>query len=171
MLCNQLNSGLSWCIRPTFKFLTENYYVANKQWVKNLEINFDNLPLLKYLEEHGVTLQDLIDTAMEIYIPHPPIETKEQAIELFKAGFYEALTDQNVAVLQVACFRAEEDGQGQGTGSPDCRLNGGWRRPVPAGPQRSGCPGAPSPICNWRPDMLVWAGRVACSLAAGAGLL
>jgi alpha-ribazole phosphatase CobZ len=79
--------------------------------VKNLEINFDNLPLLKYLEEHGVTLQDLINTAMELYIPHPPIETKEQAIELFKAGFYEALTDQNVAVLEVACFRAEEDGQ------------------------------------------------------------
>jgi alpha-ribazole phosphatase CobZ len=79
--------------------------------VKNLEISFDNLPLLKYLEDHGVTLQDLIDTAMEIYIPHPPIETKEQAIELFKAGFYEVLTDQNVAVLEVACFRAEEDGQ------------------------------------------------------------
>ena len=77
----------------------------------NLDPKFDNLPLLKYLEDHGVTLKDLIDTAMELYIPHPPIETREQAIELFKAGFYEALTDQNVAVLEVALFRAEEDGQ------------------------------------------------------------
>lgn len=76
-----------------------------------MESKFENLPLLKYLEDHGVTLKDLIDTAMELYIPHPPIETREHAIELFKAGFYEVLTDQNVAVLEVALFRAEEDGQ------------------------------------------------------------
>ena len=76
-----------------------------------LETKFDNLPLLKYLEDHGVTLKDLLDTALEMHIPHPGIETREQAKELFKAGFYEALTDVNVAVLEVACFRAEEDGQ------------------------------------------------------------
>jgi len=79
--------------------------------VKNLETKFHNLPLLKYLEEHGVTLKDLLDTALELFIPHPAIETREKAVELFKAGFYEALTDVNVAVLEVACFRAEEDGQ------------------------------------------------------------
>ena len=76
-----------------------------------METKFDNLPLLKYLEDHGVTLKDLLDTALEMHIPHPGIETREQAKELFKAGFYEALTDVNVAVLEVACFRAEEDGQ------------------------------------------------------------
>ena len=76
-----------------------------------METKFDNLPLLKYLEEHGVTLKDLLDTALEMHIPHPGIETREQAAELFKAGFYEALTDVNVAVLEVACFRAEEDAQ------------------------------------------------------------
>jgi len=79
--------------------------------VKNLETKFHNLPLLKYLEEHGVTLKDLLDTALELFIPHPAVETREKAVELFKAGFYEALTDVNVAVLEVACFRAEEDGQ------------------------------------------------------------
>jgi alpha-ribazole phosphatase CobZ len=76
-----------------------------------METKFDNLPLLKYLEDHGVTLKDLLDTALEMHIPHPGIETHDQAAELFKAGFYEALTDVNVAVLEVACFRAEEDGQ------------------------------------------------------------
>jgi len=76
-----------------------------------METKFDNLPLLKYLEAHGVTLKDLLDTALELYIPHPGIETREKAVELFKAGFYEALTDVNVSVLEVACFRAEEDGQ------------------------------------------------------------
>jgi alpha-ribazole phosphatase CobZ len=74
-----------------------------------MESKFDNLPLLKYLEDHGVTLKDLIDTALEMFVPHPGIETKEQAIELFKAGFYEALLDVNVSVLEVACFKAEEE--------------------------------------------------------------
>ena len=74
-------------------------------------LEFDKLPLLKYLEDHGVTLEDLLDTVLEMHIPHPGIETREQAIELFKAGFYEALTDVNVSVLEIACFRAEEDGQ------------------------------------------------------------
>ena len=77
----------------------------------SLENKFDNLPLLKYLEDHGVTLKNLLDTALEIHIPHPGVETREKAAELFKAGFYEALTDVNVSVLEVACFRAEEDGQ------------------------------------------------------------
>ena len=95
-----------------FKFLTEPYFITNQsRLVTILENKFDNLPLLKYLEDHGVTLKDLLDTALEMHIPHPGVETREKAAELFKAGFYEALTDQNVAVLEVACFRAEEDGQ------------------------------------------------------------
>ena len=74
-----------------------------------MESKFDNLPLLKYLEDHGVTLKDLIDTALEMFVPHPGMETKEQAVELFKAGFYEALVDVNVSVLEVACFQAEKE--------------------------------------------------------------
>jgi alpha-ribazole phosphatase CobZ len=74
-----------------------------------MESKFSNLPLLKYLEEHGVKLKDLINTALELFVPHPGVETREKAVELFKAGFYEALSDVNVSVLEVACFRAEED--------------------------------------------------------------
>jgi len=74
-----------------------------------MKSRFSNLPLLKYLEEHGVTLKDLIDTALELFVPHPGVETREKAVELFKAEFYEALSDVNVSVLMVACFRAEED--------------------------------------------------------------
>ena len=99
--------GLS---NQSFKSLTENTSITNKSGlVTHLETKFDNLPLLKYLEDHGVTLKDLLDTALELYIPHPGIETREKAVELFKAGFYEALTDVNVSVLEVACFCAEED--------------------------------------------------------------
>ena len=74
-----------------------------------MKSRFSNLPLLKYLEEHGVTLKDLIDTALELFVPHPGVVTSEKAVELFKAEFYEALSDVNVSVLMVACFRAEED--------------------------------------------------------------
>ncbi len=74
-----------------------------------MDDRFKDMPLLKYLEAHGVTLQDMIDTALELFVPHPGIETMEKATQLFKDGFFEALSDVNVAVLEVALFRAEED--------------------------------------------------------------
>ena len=74
-----------------------------------MKSKFNDLPLLKYLEDHGVTLKHLMDTALELYVPHPGVETREKAAELFEAGFYESLSDVNVSVLEVACFRAEED--------------------------------------------------------------
>jgi len=70
---------------------------------------FPNLPLLNYLERHGITLKEMIDTALELFVPHPGVETKEKAIELLKEEFLEALSDVNVSCLEVACFRAEED--------------------------------------------------------------
>jgi alpha-ribazole phosphatase CobZ len=67
------------------------------------------ITLRKYLEDHGVTLQNLIDTALELFVPHPGVEDKEKAIGLLKEEFQDALTDVNVACLVVACYRAEED--------------------------------------------------------------
>jgi len=68
-----------------------------------------NLPLLRYLEEKGIALHDLISTALELYVPHPGVETKEKAIELLREEFFEALSDVNVSCLEIACFRAEDD--------------------------------------------------------------
>ena len=68
-----------------------------------------NLPLLRYLEERGITLKDMIDAALELFVPHPGVETKEKAIKLLEEEFFEALSDVNVSCLEVACFRAEED--------------------------------------------------------------
>ncbi len=70
-----------------------------------------NLPLLKYFEVRGVTLKDMIDAALELFVPHPGVETKEKAVELLKEEFFEALSDVNVSCLVVACFRAEEDAE------------------------------------------------------------
>ncbi|MBE0512960.1 alpha-ribazole phosphatase CobZ [Candidatus Bathyarchaeota archaeon] len=68
-----------------------------------------NLPLLKYLEERGIMLDDLVNTALELFVPHPGVETKEKAAKLLEEEFKETLSDVNVSCLEVACFRAEED--------------------------------------------------------------
>lgn len=65
-------------------------------------------PMLKYLEERGITIKDLIDTALELFVPHPGVETKEKAAELLKEGFIETLSDVNVCCLEVAAFLVEE---------------------------------------------------------------
>jgi len=65
--------------------------------------------LLEYFEAKGITLKDLIDTALEFFVPHPGVETKEDAAILLEEEFYDALSDVNVSTLEVASFRAEED--------------------------------------------------------------
>ncbi len=66
-------------------------------------------PLLTYLESHGIKLDDLIAAALELFIPHPGVETRQKAVKLLKEEFHQALSDVNVSCLIVACFRAEED--------------------------------------------------------------
>jgi alpha-ribazole phosphatase CobZ len=68
-------------------------------------------PLLKFLEKKGITLKDLIDTALEFYVPHPGVETKEKAEEILREEFLDALSDVNVSTLEIAAFRAQEDAE------------------------------------------------------------
>ena len=69
----------------------------------------EHLPLLKYLEERGVALDDLIETALELFVPHPGVETRDEAVGKLREEFFDALSDVNVSCLEIACFRAEED--------------------------------------------------------------
>jgi len=66
-------------------------------------------PLLKYLEERDITLDDLIVAALELFVPHPGVEDKEKATEIIIEQFNQALSDVNVSCMIVACYRAEED--------------------------------------------------------------
>jgi alpha-ribazole phosphatase CobZ len=68
-------------------------------------------PLLKFLEKKGITLKDLVDTALEFYVPHPGVETKEKASEMLTEELLDALADVNVSTLEVAAFRAQEDAE------------------------------------------------------------
>ena len=68
-----------------------------------------NPPLLDYLEKRGVKLQDMVDAALELFVPHPGVPDKQKATEIILTQFREALFDVNVSTLIVACYRAEED--------------------------------------------------------------
>ena len=68
-------------------------------------------PLLKYLEQKGITLNDLVDTALELFVPHPGVETAEKAAAVLREEFLDALWDVNVSTLEVAAFRAQEDAE------------------------------------------------------------
>ena len=71
----------------------------------------DKPPLLEYLEKKGITLKDLVDAALELFVPHPGLETEEKAAELLREEFLDALSDVNVSTLEVACFRVQEDAE------------------------------------------------------------
>ncbi len=70
-----------------------------------------DLPLLSFLEQHGVTLKDLIDTALEFYVPHPGVETKEKAKRMLREELLDALQDVNIAMLEVASFLAQKEAE------------------------------------------------------------
>ncbi len=71
--------------------------------------NLRKPPLLAYLEERGITIDDLIEAALKLYVPHPGVEDHEKAVRMIREEFYDALSDVNVSCLVVACYRAEED--------------------------------------------------------------
>jgi len=65
--------------------------------------------LQSYLEQYGIKIEDLVATALELFVPHPGVEDKEKATRILTEEFRDAFTDVNVSCLVVACYRAEED--------------------------------------------------------------
>jgi alpha-ribazole phosphatase CobZ len=68
-------------------------------------------PMVEYLEQKGITLQNLIDSALELFVPHPGVETAQKATEMLREEFLDALSDVNIATLEVAAFHAQEDAE------------------------------------------------------------
>jgi alpha-ribazole phosphatase CobZ len=68
-------------------------------------------PLLEYLEKKDISLKSLIHSALEMYVPHPGVETEEKAVEMLKEELLDILSDVNVSTLIVASFRAQEDAE------------------------------------------------------------
>jgi len=82
--------------------------------VRRAVIKHDGLiphrPLLSRLRERGITIESLVETAMEMYVPHPKF-TKERAMKIFEKHLLEALSDANISALVMAAFRMNEDGE------------------------------------------------------------
>ena len=70
-----------------------------------------NPTLLEFLEKRDISLKSLIDCALEMYVPHPGIETKEKAAEMLKEELLDVLNDVNIAILETAAFHAQEDAE------------------------------------------------------------
>ncbi len=63
------------------------------------------------LKEEGITVKMLIDTALELYVPHPGIETREKAEEVFLRELDLALSDPNLCLLIYAGILLEKEGR------------------------------------------------------------
>lgn len=63
------------------------------------------------LAEMGLSEDVLLAAAMELYVPHPGIETKEQAEEVFKHELDIALRDPNLCILIYAGMQLEQAGE------------------------------------------------------------
>jgi alpha-ribazole phosphatase CobZ len=68
-------------------------------------------PLVDFLEQKGISLKSLIHCALEMFVPHPGVESEEKAIEMLKEEFLDVLSDVNVSILEIAAFRAQEDAE------------------------------------------------------------
>lgn len=75
---------------------------------KNTERTLD---LEKRLVKEGINLEDLINTALEMYIPHPKLGTKEEMVRKLKEEFKNTFQDVNVCALVIAGLCLEEEGK------------------------------------------------------------
>lgn len=67
------------------------------------------MTLEKRLEEEGIKMKDLIDTALEMYIYDPKIGSKKKLRDLLEREFKKVLKDINVCALVLAGFLLEEE--------------------------------------------------------------
>ena len=67
--------------------------------------------LLVFLGRYGIGLKELVDCGLEIFVPHPGIETVERATVILREELLDALADVNVSTLMVMAFRAQEDAE------------------------------------------------------------
>lgn len=65
--------------------------------------------LLERLRERGITLEDMVNAGLEMFVPHPGVESKERASEMLREELLELVSDVNVCSLVLAGLRLEED--------------------------------------------------------------
>ena len=69
------------------------------------------MDLEKRLLKEGINLEDLINTALKMYIPHPELGTKEEMARKLRKEFKKTFQDVNVCALVMAGLCLEEAGK------------------------------------------------------------
>ena len=64
-----------------------------------------------YLNDLGITYEEMEKAAMEFYVPHPGIETARKAKAVFKREFEYAISDPNLQLLIYAALLLEKEGE------------------------------------------------------------
>ena len=62
-----------------------------------------------FFKQTGITREDIIDTAMLLWFPHPGVETETRAREVFSSELRRALADPNLWVLLHVGVALERD--------------------------------------------------------------
>jgi alpha-ribazole phosphatase CobZ len=63
------------------------------------------------LQSRGITMDNIVSTAFELYFPHPGVETREKAEAIFRRELNLALSDPNLALLIYAAVLLEAEGE------------------------------------------------------------
>ena len=66
---------------------------------------------MKVLEDAGLPEEVLVSAAMELYVPHPGVENKDIAQQVFKRELRLALSDPNLCILLYAGLLLEKEGE------------------------------------------------------------
>jgi len=84
---------------------------ATKEGIQKQDGTLSSRPIIERLKERGITIGDIVEAGLELFIPSHDIESKEKAAELLKEGLIRALSDFNVSALILAALRLQEDGE------------------------------------------------------------
>jgi alpha-ribazole phosphatase CobZ len=63
------------------------------------------------LQEAGIAIDEVVSAALELYVPHPGVETRSKAEEVFRRELDLALSDPNLCLLIYAGLLLEEEGR------------------------------------------------------------
>ena len=84
---------------------------TKKQYLRRRQNTERTLGLEKRLAEEEINLEDLVNTALKMYIPHTKLGTKKEMAKKLREGFKKAFQDINICALIIAGLYLEEAGK------------------------------------------------------------
>jgi alpha-ribazole phosphatase CobZ len=68
-----------------------------------------NVDIRELLQTIGITIDDITDTAMQLWVPHPGVETIDKARHIFNDELSRSFLDPNLCILIYAGIALERD--------------------------------------------------------------